>query len=448
MPDDDREELRRALDRPALERLWTAARGRFEHLGGVRGSVRLPSVSEEERRAVADLLGLRTLPRGEHLRLSLERLDRALRRSRFAVGLETVLTHLGGPLRDRPAERESRQRHRAELWREAEARVATRPELRRWLDDLRETGLLRRLASGAEPGEEARLLRQALAVLEALSAKDDEGTRLAVLASSVLGTSHGLDPGTPVATLVLRALALRQGRPFPTSAGERRLLWHGAGVVTDDVSSRVLVLGLAPVGGGRVGEALRLLAAAGEPAQWTLRQLATPGLRFPPGLVVYVCENPVVVSAAADQWGAASAPLLCGSGYPDLAGRRLLEELAAWGAELHYHGDFDWEGLRIANSLRRTIAFRPWRFTAADYRAALARGSSTGDSPTGDSPTGDSPTGDSPTGDDTPRDRPGLGGPPVEAEWDPELAPALAEAGVAVEEEEVLADLLADLERD
>ncbi|WTG38324.1 DUF2399 domain-containing protein [Streptomyces anulatus] len=39
-----------------------------------------------------------------------------------------------------------------------------------------------------------------------------------------------------------------------------------------------------------------------------------------------------------------------------------------------YHGDFDWGGLRIAIALLRRVPWRPWRYTAAHYRAAaLAR---------------------------------------------------------------------------
>ncbi|WSJ43048.1 DUF2399 domain-containing protein [Streptomyces sp. NBC_01317] len=41
------------------------------------------------------------------------------------------------------------------------------------------------------------------------------------------------------------------------------------------------------------------------------------------------------------------------------------------GATLHYHGDFDGRGLRIAGVLRRRVPWLPWRYTAANYRAAV-----------------------------------------------------------------------------
>jgi uncharacterized protein (TIGR02679 family) len=258
-------------------------------------------------------------------------------------------------------------------------------------------------------------LEQALAVLLFLSRPRD-GIRLPVLANEVLGTSHGLDPGRPVTTLVLRGLAAVADRPPPRSAAERRDLWNRAGVVENDLSCDVLVLGLAPLEGGLVGDGVRRFAEAGEPVRLTLRQLVGWDLVLPSTLRVHVCENPVVVAAATDRLGAACPPLVCVGGYPNHAVLTLLVRLARH-TEIHYHGDFDWDGLKIANRLLEAVPFRPWRFTAADYRAALA----------------------------APKERYELRARQVEAAWDPELGPAMAEAGVAVEEEAVLEELLGDL---
>jgi uncharacterized protein (TIGR02679 family) len=407
-------ELLRFLGRPELRRLWTAARSRMEHLGGPRGTVLLTGVGEDERRAVADLLGLPTVPTGA-LRIRLDRIDRVLQESRFAVDLRTALELLDGPLRDRAAERTEEKYSRQKLWEDAARHpvIAARPVLQQWLDGLRAGGLLRRLAGR---GNERLLLDQALAVLAALSGP----MRLPVLASQVLGDSHALDAGRPVATLVLRALAREADLPPPENAAERRKLWEQAGVVADDLSCQVLVLGLAPVEGGPIRESLRALAAAGEPARITLRQLLNfqmGDLAFPPGLEIRICENPVILAAAADRWGPACPPLVCLEGFPSYAAQTLLTRLASQGAAFHYHGDFDWDGLRIANKLREIVPFHPWRFTATDYKAALATGG----------------------------ERPPLHSRRVEASWDAELGPALSEVGLAVEEETVLEDLLADL---
>ncbi|MEV5554260.1 DUF2399 domain-containing protein [Nonomuraea wenchangensis] len=78
--------------------------------------------------------------------------------------------------------------------------------------------------------------------------------------------------------------------------------------------------------------------AAGEPCVLTLRQLRRHEPPIAAGLV-RICENPVVVAAAADELGPACPPLVCGDGRPSAAVWRLLELLARGGAEFAYHGD-------------------------------------------------------------------------------------------------------------
>lgn len=134
-------------------------------------------------------------------------------------------------------------------------------------------------------------------------------------------------------------------------------------------------------------------------------------------LRVHVCENPAVVAAAAHRLGSRCAPLVCLEGQPTTAARVLLERLRAAGCPLVYHGDFDWSGVRIANLVMARHAARPWRFRAADYLAVVRRR----------------------------LDARPLEGRAVEAAWDADLAPAMARAGVAVFEEQVIEDLLADL---
>ena len=71
------------------------------------------------------------------------------------------------------------------------------------------------------------------------------------LAVTIAGDAHGLDDGTPLASAVLRGIAPARDTAVPTTVTGRRGLWHDAGVVTDQVSTTVLTLGLRPLGNGR-----------------------------------------------------------------------------------------------------------------------------------------------------------------------------------------------------
>ncbi len=399
---------------PDLGKLWRAARRRLEGNGlTLYGTpLVLKGLSREEADAVAGLLGI-LRPRRE-VRVRLDALDIILRTSSAGHGLIDVLTALGGPLRDRRAEKEATAHRRAATWFELAAHpaVVAEPRLSEWLTSLRGSGLARRLA--AADGIE-HLVGRALDVLARLPG---DGIGLAVLAAETTGDAHGLDRGRPTGTLVLQALGSLGGTASHQSAGEWRAAWQGAGVVCDDLSCHVLLMNLRPRGTtDLIGGMVRDHADFGEPIRLTLRQVSAGELEPESPTTIFCCENPAVVATAADRLSSESATLVCLEGIPSTAGLVLLERLAAVGCPVLYHGDFDWAGLSIFSTLRRRLEVSPWRFGADDYRSAV-------------------------------RDGGGgiaLAGRPTESPWDSALAPAMAESGVAVFEEQVVDRLLEDL---
>ena len=127
----------------------------------------------------------------------------------------------------------------------------------------------------------------------------------------------------------------------------RSATWAGAGVICDAVSAQVLVLNLPLTGNA---PAVRLChAAPGEPVWLTLRSLRG-AWELARGAEVFVCENPTVLEAAADRYGASSRPLVCTFGLPSQASWELLTGLGD--VRCHVRADGDVVGWRIVNQLR------------------------------------------------------------------------------------------------
>lgn len=85
---------------------------------------------------------------------------------------------------------------------------------------------------------------------------------------------------------------------------------------------------------------------------------------------MYVCENPRVREAAID--AGSRRALVCSQGEPAVVVAALLRSLADSGSELHYHGDFDWPGITIANLMVGNYRCQPWQYGSDHYLAALA----------------------------------------------------------------------------
>jgi uncharacterized protein (TIGR02679 family) len=215
---------------------------------------------------------------------------------------------------------------------------------------------------------------------------------------------------------VLRAFGLEQS----AVEGERaRDQWARVGITVNELAAPVLCLNLPASGNAVAAKVARAAAASGDPVHLTLRML----LRDPPawdvsGRRVYVCENPSILSIAADRLGVDCPPLICTNGMPAAAQQVLLRQLVARGASLAYHGDFDWAGIRIGNFVMGELQASAWRFSAQDYQAACA--GSTGTLSEGER---------------------------VEALWDARLSAEMSSQRKAIHEEAVGDTLIGDLAR-
>lgn len=395
------------LARPELAPLVDELCRRFGE-GGDPTVVTVRGLSTGQRQALADLFGLDRLP-GPRVRV--DRLVGALGLA-SAAALRGELESLRGPLPDRRAERRADRSARDELWAWlAVEAAAVLPALgagpaapAAWVKRLR--------SQGARGGVDAhrRRLEWALQVLRALPA---DGVPLAAFADDLTGDPHALDPGRRLAAPVLDGVALAAGSPLPSDAESARHLWESVGVAPDPLSSTVLVLGLAVGAPPPLGPWLAAARDAGEPVVLTLAQLRRwPVDPLPVGEVAYVVENPSLVAEAA-RLGWTGPALVCSSGRPTVAVVTLLRRLAAGGATILQHADFDAVGLAITGWLAERAGTTPWRMSAADYRAAAAEVEE---------------------GQDL------LALPPTP--WDPHLAVAMAALGRPVYEERLRAALL------
>ena len=404
----DLERLRETLGRPELSRLVLRLRSRIERGKPLTGVMAFPDASPAERDAVNRLLG-RPPATGNAISVSLDQLEHKFRRAGICPSLREAVELLIGPVIDLRAEREAFEERWAALFAAASQRIASRPQYANWLHGLQAGGLLRRYGID----QAGQLLFQAVEVLARLPAR---GLPLAEIAALATGDAHALDPDRPLATLVIRAAALF-GVERWDDAESRRDAWAVLGILCDELSGPALVLNLRAAGDGATSRSLQWYAAAGEPCYLSTRQLLRAETAFTPetvGPTVFVCENPSVVAAAANRLGPASQPLVCVDGQPRTAVRLLLNQLTSAGVRLRYHGDFDWPGLQIANTILARHQAEPWQMSASHYRLA-ATGTL------------------------------GLSGPPVAASWDDELMPAMSALGRAIHEEQVLDELLPDL---
>jgi uncharacterized protein (TIGR02679 family) len=392
-------------DRPGLAPLWAELARRLGASDRPVRTVRLTGLDDAQREALADLLGLSSLPAADTT-VPIASVCRALRIDEAALG--QLVATLQGPLDNRSARRAAATRERRQLWDDVAAAVVGRG-LDGWVARLRAAGV----PDADVDAHRARLVA-VLAVVVALPFEPP--VPLAVVAQRHLGDPHALDQGTWAGTVVADAAAALARLTPPTSAEQARTALSRVGIVSDQLSVPVLTLGLRGPGAAPDPGWLAAMVAAGEPVTLTASQLRRWPLAGSVG-DVYVVENPSVVAAAVA--AGSTVPLVCTASWPTHAAVLLLDQLRSRGARLHYHGDMDPTGLVLTEHHRRRFEAQPWRMGVNDYLAAVGAATV-----------------------------PIEDGIPIPATpWDPALADAMRTHRRVVFEEQVLDDLLADLRR-
>jgi uncharacterized protein (TIGR02679 family) len=368
-------EIREHFLKTGYQRMFEQVRRKWESIGRVGGKIRLEGISEEERRCITGLLGVACQADGV-VEVRLADLDKRLRDSRWAIGLEELIPLLTGqPL----VSKKQRKEQQASAW-DSFCRgllaECLREETRRWWENVHAGGALgsktvkQLFDQDSERAQTVAVL--CLRALDELPCWKGTYERLPVFANRLSGDPHALDSESLTGRLLYQAICDLVGVvPENTSEWKREVLQE-VGLSTDELASYVTVLGLATLPDDpwhaffERANAVRIplllpLAFFQEKVAWQTTKL------------LYVVENPSVFQSIIDLWPKERAlpPIVCTSGQPSVAALRLLDAFAAMGAQICYSGDFDWKGIEMACSLQKRYGafFSPWRMGAGDYLA-------------------------------------------------------------------------------
>lgn len=324
-------------------------------------------------------------------------LEKSLASSRFAgLSWEEILEgYLGGPLQARKELKEQEEQRRENFFQEMLEKSLTDPA-GDWLEQtLKDHGrgyglLLRRYRESPQDLEEllknfSRAVRELPVFSENLrgSLKAGKTELLPVFAARAAKDPHYFDRGTAGNRLLIFFLEdlFEERGSLPKIQGEktegltqaeyRQRLFYQAGLLTDELSNDVLAYGIRGFKkNGELHLGLQGFCEAGEPVKLTLQTLGNlekiHGQEEEP---VYIVENPAVFALLVDKYP--EKTLVCGNGQVNLAVLVLLDKLAE-NHRLYYAGDFDPEGLLIAQRLKKRYGDRLelWNYRAA-YQEAM-----------------------------------------------------------------------------
>lgn len=192
---------------------------------------------------------------------------------------------------------------------------------------------------------------------------------LALFSSKVTKNSHYFDIDKTEGKLLIHCICCLIEESFPTNAEETNEVLYKSGIVRDEVSNSTITFGLRAYVKEQEHMGLKCFLEQKESLQLSIRNFSRLDRIVAKNNKVFVFENPTVFTAVMENTLELTPSLICTSGQLNISSLMLLDKLVDEGTLVYYSGDFDPEGLQIADKLK--VRYKDklilWRFCTEDY---------------------------------------------------------------------------------
>lgn len=200
--------------------------------------------------------------------------------------------------------------------------------------------------------------------------------RLPVLAERISGDPHYFDNETKLITALQILRSKKEDAAYfnDISAEAINELFYEFGILKDDLQNYVTCYGLLAEKKGKKIGSWECLYEENSTHNVPLRELVKYDRIYPKnGNQVFIVENSGVFSSILDMHKGEPFPLVCTHGQFKLAGLQLIEKMCSEDVTIYYSGDYDPEGLQMAQRLRMKFGVKIcfWRYSVKDYEKSL-----------------------------------------------------------------------------
>lgn len=213
------------------------------------------------------------------------------------------------------------------------------------------------------------LLNNILKGINSLTFNIDDSESLPIFSSKVAKDPHYFDIDTVAGKILLYGICYELKREYPQDAEETAEVLYSAGLLKDNVSNYTTTFGLKAYKENKELEFIYSFTSFKEPLVFTLGNLSKIDRITCNKNKLFIFENPSLFSEVVKITGDLKPSIICTSGQLKLASLVLLDKLIDEVEEIYYSGDFDPEGISIANKLKRRYGdkLKLWRFDVKYY---------------------------------------------------------------------------------
>ncbi|WP_373213519.1 TIGR02679 domain-containing protein [Ruminococcus sp. 5_1_39BFAA] len=370
-------------ERPVFEKVLRGFREKYISYGTFSGTVTVRNPKEEE---LADLEGFfqKNYHGQKSISVSAARFEKALEESRFGGVEPKEILELY--FQEEMTGKKEQKKEEERKWQQIFAKLREQCAgtwAKKWITEMEEQkngmySYLRKLwrESGKNMEEVRSILLLGIRILNHFPYRQDKIEYLAVFAAMMTGNPHAFDDGAkdgPFFRMLVewdtehRNIRVENSDIFP--ALQRQRLYLAAGILRDDMSNYVMISGIQAWNrDGNPHAGMDGFQREGDPVQVPLSVVAGWTRTECPDRELYIVENPSVFAMLCRKWRGKKA-CMCMNGQPRLSSVLLLDLLAEAGIKIYYAGDFDPEGLLIAQKVKQYYKGETvyWHMSVEEY---------------------------------------------------------------------------------
>lgn len=378
-----------------FHRLFIGIRNRYINLGRIGGSVTLQNLNKQERDALEGFFQ-KSYRKQKSAVITLEKMQNALDNSKFeGVLLNELMESYFGESLETKREEKDRMKEEQDLFFKQILDLYQSTFSGDWLAFILEdsSNYVNRYLVQKYRERQNDMENIMVPVMNAgnqLPVFRNKKERLAIFSAAITGDPHFFDEGTEGNRLLSYLLEYYTIQSLHKNEGisetEKRekskqygmekkseLFYHG-GLLKDDISNYTIIYGIKGIyGDGTYHKGIQGFYQEKQPLQVSLYTLSNIVKIETLYKKVFVVENPAVFAELILP-NATNHAFVCTNGQLHLASLVLLDLFYNQGYHIYYAGDFDPEGLQIAQKLK--IRYEDqlffWRYGRKDYENSLS----------------------------------------------------------------------------
>lgn len=357
------------------DKIFQQIREKWISYGKISGNIIVNNPTSEEREAVKKFLGI--VSDTKKIKFKMADFEKALKESKFnSIELINLLEeYFQEKIIYQKEEKKLIEEERIRFFENIRVKLKIESIYNKEIEKLLDTIILEKsylFKYGEDNSEIEKMIFLSLKAVHYLS-NLDEKVKIAILGAKIAKSPHYFDRGSAAGNFLIYLLYLLFDIEVTKGAENILEVYYRANIEVDSVSNYVACFGIRLYTKSGEHGAYREFIKNSEEYLVTLSNLSKIVKADSDNKRVFIVENQMVFSYLCECFKDKSISILCTSGQLKTAALILIDMLCKAGCKIYYSGDFDPEGIEIAEKLiQRDKNIVPWCFSKENYRKAIS----------------------------------------------------------------------------